>query len=101
MTPKEILATEGANFPKPPPMRTLEEQRVGNGTRKTKQKVSQKFSHGSASLFPRLTATTQCGSHVTIEKNARVTTIHRMYNELRDQCRHTVRTLHPKTGALK
>ncbi|GJU25531.1 hypothetical protein Tco_1164152, partial [Tanacetum coccineum] len=31
MTPKEILATEGANFPKPPPMRTPEEQRVGNG----------------------------------------------------------------------
>ncbi|GJS17141.1 hypothetical protein Tco_0411613 [Tanacetum coccineum] len=31
MTPKEILATEGSNFPKPPPMRTLEEQRVGNG----------------------------------------------------------------------
>nr|GEZ00060.1 reverse transcriptase domain-containing protein [Tanacetum cinerariifolium] len=30
-TPKEILATEGANFLKPPPMRTLEEQRVGNG----------------------------------------------------------------------
>ncbi|GKE69902.1 reverse transcriptase domain-containing protein, partial [Tanacetum coccineum] len=31
MTPKEILATEGANFPRPPPMRTLEEQRMGNG----------------------------------------------------------------------
>ncbi|GJX56019.1 reverse transcriptase domain-containing protein [Tanacetum coccineum] len=31
MTPKEILATEGANFPRPPPMRTPEEQRVGNG----------------------------------------------------------------------
>ncbi|GKG24775.1 hypothetical protein Tco_0395403, partial [Tanacetum coccineum] len=31
MTPKEILVTEGANFPKPPPMRTPEEQRVGNG----------------------------------------------------------------------
>nr|GEZ67776.1 reverse transcriptase domain-containing protein [Tanacetum cinerariifolium] len=30
-TPKEILATECANFPKPPPMRTLEERRVGNG----------------------------------------------------------------------
>ncbi|GJY96175.1 reverse transcriptase domain-containing protein [Tanacetum coccineum] len=26
-----LLATEGANFPKPPPMRTPEEQRVGNG----------------------------------------------------------------------
>ncbi|GKF18993.1 hypothetical protein Tco_0067631 [Tanacetum coccineum] len=31
MTPKEILATEGATFPRPPPMRTPEEQRVGNG----------------------------------------------------------------------
>nr|GEY42507.1 reverse transcriptase domain-containing protein [Tanacetum cinerariifolium] len=30
-TPKEILATEGTNFPKPPPMRTPEEWRVGNG----------------------------------------------------------------------
>ncbi|GJR43187.1 reverse transcriptase domain-containing protein [Tanacetum coccineum] len=30
-TPKEILATEGSNFPKPPPMRTPEEQRAGNG----------------------------------------------------------------------
>ncbi|GKF76632.1 hypothetical protein Tco_0229102, partial [Tanacetum coccineum] len=31
MTPKEKLATEGSTFPKPPPMRTPEEQRVGNG----------------------------------------------------------------------
>nr|GEZ58070.1 reverse transcriptase domain-containing protein [Tanacetum cinerariifolium] len=30
-TPKEILATEGANFLKPPPMRTREDRRVGNG----------------------------------------------------------------------
>nr|GFA19370.1 reverse transcriptase domain-containing protein [Tanacetum cinerariifolium] len=30
-TPKKILATEGANFPKPPTMRTPEERRVGNG----------------------------------------------------------------------
>nr|GFC42990.1 reverse transcriptase domain-containing protein [Tanacetum cinerariifolium] len=30
-TPNDILATEGANFPKPPPMRTPEERRVGNG----------------------------------------------------------------------
>ncbi|GJS20419.1 hypothetical protein Tco_0449051 [Tanacetum coccineum] len=29
MTLKEILATEGANFPRPPPMRTPEEQHVG------------------------------------------------------------------------
>ncbi|GJT95380.1 reverse transcriptase domain-containing protein [Tanacetum coccineum] len=31
MTLKEILATEGANFLKPPPIRTPEEWRVGNG----------------------------------------------------------------------
>ncbi|GJU78937.1 hypothetical protein Tco_1276007 [Tanacetum coccineum] len=31
MTPKEILATEGSNFPKPPPMRTPESNRAGNG----------------------------------------------------------------------
>nr|GFA82052.1 reverse transcriptase domain-containing protein [Tanacetum cinerariifolium] len=30
-TPNEILATEDANFSKPPPMRTPEERRVGNG----------------------------------------------------------------------
>nr|GFA09527.1 reverse transcriptase domain-containing protein [Tanacetum cinerariifolium] len=30
-TPKEILATEGANFLKPPPMHTSEERCVGNG----------------------------------------------------------------------
>ena len=31
MTPKEILATEGANFPKLAPMRTPEDQRIGRG----------------------------------------------------------------------
>ena len=30
-TPREIFVTEGANFPKPPPMRTPEDQRVGSG----------------------------------------------------------------------
>nr|GFA98290.1 reverse transcriptase domain-containing protein [Tanacetum cinerariifolium] len=30
-TSKEILATEGTSFPKPPPMRTLKERRVRNG----------------------------------------------------------------------
>ena len=30
-TPREIFATEGANFPKPPPMRTPEGQRQGTG----------------------------------------------------------------------
>nr|GFA38251.1 reverse transcriptase domain-containing protein [Tanacetum cinerariifolium] len=30
-TPKELLSTEGANFSKPPPMRTLEERHMGNG----------------------------------------------------------------------
>jgi hypothetical protein len=30
-TPREIFATEGANFPKPPPMRTPEDRRIGSG----------------------------------------------------------------------
>ena len=30
-TPREIFVTEGANFPKPPPMRTPEDKRTGNG----------------------------------------------------------------------
>ncbi|GJS87526.1 reverse transcriptase domain-containing protein [Tanacetum coccineum] len=146
MTPKEILATEGANFPKPPPMRTPEEQRVGNGyceyhrqkghttnecvqlrqlidklvkegrldhlvknikegkdkqrsggkkdaprdkadtiymvqswQRKTKQKVSQKFSHGSGISFPTLTADNAVVEPLTIEINAAGHDIHRMY----------------------
>ncbi|GKE58714.1 reverse transcriptase domain-containing protein [Tanacetum coccineum] len=144
MTPKEILATEGSNFPKPPPMRTLEEQRVGNGyceyhrqkghtsnecvqlrqlidklvkegrldhlvknikegkdkqrsrgkkdtlrdkadtiymvqswQRKTKQKVSQKFSHGSGISFPTLTADNAVVEPLTIEINAAGHDIHR------------------------
>ncbi|GKA77232.1 reverse transcriptase domain-containing protein [Tanacetum coccineum] len=148
MTPKEILATEGANFPKPPPMRTPEEQRVGNGyceyhrqkghttnecvqlrqlidklvkegrldhlvknikegkdkqrsggkkdaprdkadtiymvqswQRKTKQKVSQKFSHGSGISFPTLTADNAVVEPLTIEINAAGHDIHRMYND--------------------
>ncbi|GJV25215.1 hypothetical protein Tco_1377910 [Tanacetum coccineum] len=146
MTPKEILATEGANFPKPPPMRTPEEQRVGNGyceyhrqkghttnecvqlrqlidklvkegrldhlvknikegkdkqrsggkkdaprdkadtiymvqswQRRTKQKVSQKFSHGSGISFPTLTADNAVVEPLTIEINAAGHDIHRMY----------------------
>ncbi|GJS81460.1 reverse transcriptase domain-containing protein [Tanacetum coccineum] len=146
MTPKEILATEGSNFPKPPPMRTPEEQRVGNGyceyhrqkghttnecvqlrqlidklvkegrldhlvknikegkdkqrsggkkdaprdkadtiymvqswQRKTKQKVSQKFSHGSGISFPTLTADNAVVEPLTIEINAAGHDIHRMY----------------------
>ncbi|GJS47936.1 reverse transcriptase domain-containing protein [Tanacetum coccineum] len=146
MTPKEILATEGASFPKPPPMRTPEEQRVGNGyceyhrqkghttnecvqlrqlidklvkegrldhlvknikegkdkqrsggkkdaprdkadtiymvqswQRKTKQKVSQKFSHGSGISFPTLTADNAVVEPLTIEINAAGHDIHRMY----------------------
>ncbi|GJT64590.1 reverse transcriptase domain-containing protein [Tanacetum coccineum] len=146
MTPKEILATEGSNFPKPPPMRTPEEQRVGNGyceyhrqkghttnecvqlrqlidklvkegrldhlvrnikegkdkqrsggkkdaprdkadtiymvqswQRKTKQKVSQKFSHGSSISFPTLTADNAVVEPLTIEINAAGHDIHRMY----------------------
>ncbi|GJT90192.1 reverse transcriptase domain-containing protein [Tanacetum coccineum] len=146
MTPKEILATEGSNFPKPPPMRTPEEQRVGNGyceyhrqkghttnecvqlrqlidklvkegrldhlvknikegkdkqrsggkkdaprdkadtiymvqswQRKTKQKVSQKFSHGSSISFPTLAADNAVVEPLTIEINAAGHDIHRMY----------------------
>lgn len=30
-TPREIFATERANFPKPPPMRTAEDKRIGSG----------------------------------------------------------------------
>ncbi|GJY95106.1 reverse transcriptase domain-containing protein [Tanacetum coccineum] len=115
MTPKEILATEGANFPRPPPMRTPEEQRVGNGyceyhrqkghttnecvqlrqlidklvkegrldhlvmAAKTKQTVSQKFSHGSGISFPTLTADNAVVEPLTIEINAAGHDIHRMY----------------------
>ncbi|GJT29533.1 reverse transcriptase domain-containing protein [Tanacetum coccineum] len=146
MTPKEILATEGSNFPKPPPMRTPEEQRVGNGyceyhrqkghttnecvqlrqlidklvkegrldhlvknikegkdkqrgggkkdaprdkadtiymvqswQRKTKQKVSQKFSQGSTISFPTLTTDNVVVEPLTIEINAAGHDIHRMY----------------------
>ncbi|GJR24089.1 reverse transcriptase domain-containing protein [Tanacetum coccineum] len=146
MTPKEILATEGANFPRPPPMRTPEEQRVGNGyceyhrqkghttnecvqlrqlidklvkegrldhlvknikegkdkqrsggkkdaprdkadtiymvqswQRKTKQKVSQKISHGSGISFPTLTADNAVVEPLTIKINAAGHDIHRMY----------------------
>ncbi|GKC15481.1 hypothetical protein Tco_1012263 [Tanacetum coccineum] len=137
MTPKEILATEGSNFPKPPPMRTPEEQRVGNGyceyhrqkghttnecvqlrqlidklvkegrldhlvknikegkdkqrsggkkdaprdkadtiymvqswQRKTKQKIIQKFSHGSGISFPTFNCGQRSGEALTIEINA-------------------------------
>ncbi|GJZ38852.1 hypothetical protein Tco_0585415 [Tanacetum coccineum] len=115
MTPKEILAAEGANFPKPPPMRTPEEQRVGNGyyeyhrqkghttnecvqlrqlvdklvkegrldhlswQRKTKQKVSQKFSYESGISFPTLTADNTVVEPLTNEINAAGHDIHRMY----------------------
>nr|GEW65772.1 reverse transcriptase domain-containing protein [Tanacetum cinerariifolium] len=145
-TPKEILATRGANFPKPPPMRTLEERRVGNGyceyhgqkghttnecvqlrqlvdklvkegrldhlvknikegkdkqknrgkkdtpkdkadtiymvpswQRKTRQKVSQKFTRGSKISFPTLTADNTVVEPLTIEINAEGHDIHRMY----------------------
>ncbi|GJW26493.1 reverse transcriptase domain-containing protein [Tanacetum coccineum] len=145
MIPKEILATEGANFPRPPPMRTLEEQRVGNGyceyhrqkghttnecvqlrqlidklvkegrldhlvknikegkdkqrsggkkyaprdkadtiymvqswQRKTKQKVSQKFSHRSGISFPTLTTDNAVVEPLTIEINAAGHDIHRI-----------------------
>ncbi|GJU81554.1 reverse transcriptase domain-containing protein [Tanacetum coccineum] len=120
MTPKEILATEGANFPRPPPGTLQKRQRVGNGyegrldhlvknikegkdkqrsggkkdaprdkadtiymvqswQRKTKQKVSQKFSHGSGISFPTLTADNAVVEPLTIEINAAGHDIHRMY----------------------
>ncbi|GJZ65485.1 reverse transcriptase domain-containing protein [Tanacetum coccineum] len=155
MTPKEILATEGANFPKPPPMRTPEEQRVGNGyceyhrldhlvknikegidkqrsggkkdgprdkadtiymvqswQRKTKQKVSQKFSHGSGISFPTLTADNAVVEPFTIEINAAGHDIHRMYIDggastdiLYEHCFQKLRPevksqLHPATTSL-
>ncbi|GJY08366.1 reverse transcriptase domain-containing protein [Tanacetum coccineum] len=127
---EEILATEGANFPKPPPMRTPKEQRDGNGyceyyrqkrhtttkecvqlrqlidklvqkkkagwitwlrtsrkektnkkagQRKTRQKVSQNFSHGSEISFPTLAADNTVAEPLTIEINAVGHDIHRMY----------------------
>ncbi|GJX17848.1 hypothetical protein Tco_0218680 [Tanacetum coccineum] len=39
MTPKEILATEGSNFPKPPPNAHSEEQRAGMDMQYHRQKV--------------------------------------------------------------
>nr|GEZ84971.1 reverse transcriptase domain-containing protein [Tanacetum cinerariifolium] len=62
-TQMEILATEGANFPKPPPMCTLEERRVGNG------EIS----------FPTLTADNTVVEPLTIEINAGGHDIYRMY----------------------
>ncbi|GJY72392.1 reverse transcriptase domain-containing protein [Tanacetum coccineum] len=47
--------------------------------RKTKQKVSQKFSHGSGISFPTLTADNAVVEPLTIEINAAGHDIHRMY----------------------
>nr|GFA04192.1 reverse transcriptase domain-containing protein [Tanacetum cinerariifolium] len=74
-TLKEILATEGANFLKPPPMRTLEERHQ----RKTRQKVSQKFSRESEISFPTLTGDNTVVEPLTIEINAEGHDIHSMY----------------------
>ena len=142
----EIFATEGANFPKPPPMRTPEDRRVGSGyceyhgqkghttnecvqlcqlidkivkedkmdhlvrnikegkdkqknggkkettkdkadtiymiqswQRKTRQKVSQKFSYESEISFPTLTADNAVVEPLTIEIHTGGHDIHRMY----------------------
>ncbi|GJY39759.1 reverse transcriptase domain-containing protein [Tanacetum coccineum] len=81
MTPKEILATEGANFPKPPPMRTPEEQRVGTDTviiigspgeehkeRENKQRADARKTHSD-----KLTPSIWCsrGSERTKQKRSR------------------------------
>ncbi|GKF36749.1 reverse transcriptase domain-containing protein [Tanacetum coccineum] len=52
---------------------------VQSWQRKTKQKVSQKFSHGSSISFPTLTADTAVVEPLTIEINAAGHDIHRMY----------------------
>ncbi|GKE65831.1 hypothetical protein Tco_1519992 [Tanacetum coccineum] len=50
---------------------------VQSWQRKTKQKVSQKFSHGSSISFPTLTADNAVVEPLTIEINAAVHDIHR------------------------
>ncbi|GJT25342.1 reverse transcriptase domain-containing protein [Tanacetum coccineum] len=52
---------------------------VQSWQRKTKQKVSQKFSHGSGISFPPLTADNAAVEPLTIEINAAGHDIHRMY----------------------
>ncbi|GJR31512.1 reverse transcriptase domain-containing protein [Tanacetum coccineum] len=52
---------------------------VQSWQRKTKQKVSQKFSHGSGISFPTLTADNVVAEPLTIEINATGHDIHRMY----------------------
>ncbi|GKD95259.1 hypothetical protein Tco_1375096 [Tanacetum coccineum] len=52
---------------------------VQSWQRKTKQKVSQKFSHGSGISFPTLTADNAVVEPLTIEINAAGHDIHRMY----------------------
>ncbi|GJT42396.1 hypothetical protein Tco_0951111 [Tanacetum coccineum] len=74
MTPKEILATEGATFPRPPPMRTPEEQRVGNGYCEYHRQKGH--------------TTNECW----------VTDIHPDVRLMGGICRHTVRTLLPKAA---
>ncbi|GJZ97860.1 hypothetical protein Tco_0670313 [Tanacetum coccineum] len=67
---------------------------VQSWQRKTKQKVSQKFSHGSSISFPTLTADNAVVGAITIEINAGHESPH--VHWLGEHCRHTVRTLLPK-----
>ncbi|GJU90864.1 reverse transcriptase domain-containing protein [Tanacetum coccineum] len=95
MTPKEILATEGSNFPKPPPMRTPEEQRVGNGyceyhrqkghttnecvqLRQLIDKLVKEADWITCISFPTLTADNAVVEPLTIEINAAGHDIHRI-----------------------
>ncbi|GJU20412.1 reverse transcriptase domain-containing protein [Tanacetum coccineum] len=74
--------------PRPPPMRTQKSNARGETDtvslaatwqRKTKQKVSQKFSQGSTISFPTLTTDNVVVEPLTIEINAAGHDIHRMY----------------------
>ncbi|GJV23371.1 hypothetical protein Tco_1376066 [Tanacetum coccineum] len=77
MTPKEILATEGANFPRPPPMRTPEEQRIGSPGEKTARKGKINKEGGGKERRPRDKADTilygAChGSEKLSKKSAKI-----------------------------
>ncbi|GJY89313.1 hypothetical protein Tco_0503941 [Tanacetum coccineum] len=96
MTPNEVFAAEGANWPRPPPINTPVDKRVGNGfcdyhgekghstdeciqlkkqiekmswQRNIKQKISLKFSPGMEITFPILTADNITEGPLTIEAN--------------------------------
>ncbi|GJU12732.1 reverse transcriptase domain-containing protein [Tanacetum coccineum] len=89
MTPKEILATEGANFPNHLPIAHVQKSNAwGTDTigspvhagRKTKQKSQPKiFRMEWQTLFPTLTADNAVVEPLTIEINAGGHDIHRIY----------------------